>query len=402
MSSEQTKISVIVPVYNQKKNYLDECVSSICKQTYKNLEIILVDDGSEISCSKACDDYCLKDNRIKVIHKENGGTASARNAGILAASGDYVAFVDSDDWIELDIYNNLISNLDEYGADMISFGFYRNYENGEPMEVSNYNKILYCEKKDFEKEVFPYFMNTNDFSDAEMSSTIYCYLYKVDLARVVAQKINNDIKTSEDFLFLLQALLNAESFCFFTYGGYHYRSNLDSKMHTLKNVKELQYRTYKAAENAIRESGYDEYNKSILRKKNVLATYRALMNKDYSVLVDEKSDFLFPYPEVRRGSKILIYGAGKLGKQICKIVKSSMNYEIIGVADKNWMFYEEQGLGVISPEDIPSLDYDYIIIAITYTNIKNQVRKYLLELGVSADKIADIDLSVLDEEHLPF
>ena len=91
-------ISVIVPVY-QVEEYLDRCVQSIVDQTYTNLEIILVDDGSPDRCPQMCDEWAKRDSRIRVIHKENGGLSDARNAGMQAASGTYIAFVDSDDWV---------------------------------------------------------------------------------------------------------------------------------------------------------------------------------------------------------------------------------------------------------------------------------------------------------------
>lgn len=100
-------ISVIVPVYKVEP-YLDECVQSLVNQTYRNLEIILVDDGSPDNCPAMCDNWAKKDKRIKVIHKENGGLSSARNAGLDSASGDYVGFVDSDDFIESDMYEKLL------------------------------------------------------------------------------------------------------------------------------------------------------------------------------------------------------------------------------------------------------------------------------------------------------
>lgn len=94
----EEKISVIVPVYNVEK-YLERCVESIFKQTYKNIEIILVDDGSTDNSGKICDKFLKKDERVKVIHKENGGLSDARNAGLEILSGKYIMFVDSDDWI---------------------------------------------------------------------------------------------------------------------------------------------------------------------------------------------------------------------------------------------------------------------------------------------------------------
>ncbi|RYL92710.1 glycosyltransferase [Sporolactobacillus sp. THM7-4] len=110
-------VSVIVPVYNVEK-YLKKCVESIMNQTFKNIEIILVDDGSTDASGKMCDYFQLMDNRIVVIHKENGGLSSARNAGIKRAKGIFVGFVDSDDWISETMYENLLSLTNKYDADV--------------------------------------------------------------------------------------------------------------------------------------------------------------------------------------------------------------------------------------------------------------------------------------------
>ena len=104
------KISVIIPVYNVE-TYIRQCLDSVVNQTYKNLEIIIIDDGSPDNCGAICDEYAAKDERIQVIHKENGGLASARNAGIEYASGEWIAFVDSDDWCETDYYEQLIFHM---------------------------------------------------------------------------------------------------------------------------------------------------------------------------------------------------------------------------------------------------------------------------------------------------
>ena len=121
-------ISIIVPIYNVEK-YLKKCIDSIINQTYKNLEIILVDDGSPDNCGKICDEYAKKDNRIKVIHKENGGVSSARNVGVENATGEYIGFVDSDDYIEKDMYEVLINNLKKENADISIISNYEVYKN---------------------------------------------------------------------------------------------------------------------------------------------------------------------------------------------------------------------------------------------------------------------------------
>ena len=117
----EAKISVIVPVYKVEP-YLRKCLDSIVGQTYRNLEIILVDDGSPDNCGAICDEYAARDERIKVIHKENGGVASARNAGLAMANGDYIGWIDSDDWIETDMLEFLLEGAQRHGADIAVCG----------------------------------------------------------------------------------------------------------------------------------------------------------------------------------------------------------------------------------------------------------------------------------------
>lgn len=116
------KISVIIPVYNVAP-YLEKCLDSVCGQTYPNLEIIVVDDGSTDLSGKICDEYALRDPRIVVIHKENGGLADARNVGLSVAGGAYIGFVDSDDWIEKDMYERLYRLCEENNLDLVTARF---------------------------------------------------------------------------------------------------------------------------------------------------------------------------------------------------------------------------------------------------------------------------------------
>lgn len=118
---DSPKISVIVPVYKVEP-YLRKCLDSIVNQTYVNLEIILVDDGSPDNCGAICDEYAARDKRITVIHKPNGGVSSARNAGLAAATGEWLGWVDSDDWIEPDMFEYLLHGARKYGADIAVCG----------------------------------------------------------------------------------------------------------------------------------------------------------------------------------------------------------------------------------------------------------------------------------------
>ncbi len=131
-------ISIIIPVYNTEK-YLRRCIDSILNQTYKFIQLILIDDGSSDECGKICDEYQIKDKRIKVIHQENYGQAAARNRGLDAADGDFIAFVDSDDYIEADMMEYLLNNLIEYKADIAVCGIRKVNLNGNTAGYFNEN-----------------------------------------------------------------------------------------------------------------------------------------------------------------------------------------------------------------------------------------------------------------------
>jgi glycosyltransferase involved in cell wall biosynthesis len=120
---QNSLISVIIPVYKVEQ-YLPKCLDAVLNQTYRNLEIILVDDGSPDRCGEICDEYAKKDSRIRVIHKENGGLSDARNVGIDAAKGEYLAFADSDDWLEPDAYEQLLSAARRHHASLVCAGRY--------------------------------------------------------------------------------------------------------------------------------------------------------------------------------------------------------------------------------------------------------------------------------------
>ena len=163
MSQEKALISIIIPVYKVEK-YLEKCIQSVINQTYENLQIILVDDGSPDNCGKICDEYAKKDHRIEVIHKSNGGLSDARNKGLEIAKGEYIGFVDSDDYIEADMYEVLYNLLKQYNADVSICNFYtvsqwkisrKNADN----EINEYNRSEILKEILLDKNIQSYAWN---------------------------------------------------------------------------------------------------------------------------------------------------------------------------------------------------------------------------------------------------
>lgn len=130
------KISVIVPVY-KVEDYLATCVESIINQTYRNLEIILVDDGSPDACPQMCDEFARADERIKVVHKKNGGLSDARNAGFKVATGDYIGYVDSDDYIDSDMFSSLLDGIEKNGADICCCRYSKVFPDGNIQDIGD-------------------------------------------------------------------------------------------------------------------------------------------------------------------------------------------------------------------------------------------------------------------------
>ena len=134
---QSSKVTVIVPVYNTE-SFLPACVKSMMAQTLKELEIIFVDDGSTDSSGKLCDKYAEQDNRVRVIHKPNGGVASARQAGLDAATGEYVIWADSDDWVDPDMYEKMYEKAKETNADLVACGYKKEFSDGTCLLFTDY------------------------------------------------------------------------------------------------------------------------------------------------------------------------------------------------------------------------------------------------------------------------
>lgn len=215
------KLSVIVPIYNVEE-YLDECIKSIVNQTYKNLEIILVDDGSPDHCPELCDIWAEKDGRIKVIHKENGGVSSARNAGLDAAAGDFIAFVDSDDYLDSDMYEIMLSQMREHNTDMAQCGIVRENADGSvevwdsfeaPIVVMD-NMQLLCSVGEA-AGILPV-SPCNKIFKAEVISGI---------------RYDESLKYAEDTLFNFAVARNINKAVIQNVPRYHYVNNSDSASH---------------------------------------------------------------------------------------------------------------------------------------------------------------------------
>lgn len=219
-------ISIIVPVYKVEP-YLDKCVRSIVGQTYSNLEIILVDDGSPDNCPAMCDAWAEKDSRIKVIHKANGGLSDARNAGMEAASGELIGFVDSDDWIEPEMYERLYAAMQRDGSDIAACAVRMVWEDGTPDRLLTVSKNCVLGKHKAQKALL---------EESDLKQPVWYKLYR----RSVIEGIQFEVgKYHEDVFWSYRAVGNAERVSLIDYVGYCYLQRGGSIMCSGYSLKRL-------------------------------------------------------------------------------------------------------------------------------------------------------------------
>ena len=235
------KISIIVPIYNVE-NYLNQCINSLINQTYQNLEIILVDDGSTDSCPKICDEWREKNKIIQVIHKPNGGLSDARNVGINASTGEFIMFVDSDDFVNNNIVSDLYDLQRRTNADIACGGIYK-YCNGQ---ISNiYNEIIRSEIV-----IFTGIEQLKNMLNSKTECSAWGKLYKrssIGNNRFIKGRYN------EDIIFLFSLYQDCTKIVYTNKRYYYYRDTARSITHifsektmdALKNMLEMEQITFK-------------------------------------------------------------------------------------------------------------------------------------------------------------
>lgn len=262
------KISIIVPVYNVEKE-LDRCVASILRQTYQNMEILLVDDGSPDNCPAMCDAYVQADARVVVIHKENGGLSSARNAGLRAATGEYVLYVDSDDYIELDACERLVREIVK-GADIVSGKFreirgtqqiYRGHSNLDEGEIYSAQEFV-----------------IRSIQAREWHDPAWLYLYRRDFL-LEHQLFYTEGLLHEDMEMLPRLFLADPKVIYTDYAFYNYMIRENSITSASASAKRAEssitiYREWKQLFDQVEDAEYQRYLYGWLCRKYVASARR--------------------------------------------------------------------------------------------------------------------------------
>lgn len=376
-------LSVIVPVYNVEST-LRACLESILNQSYENFELILVDDGSTDSSSEMCDTYAQKDSRVNVIHIKNSGIFQARRLGVNRATGKIVTFSDADDWMDVNTFETVMQLFWQYDPDILAF----TYDcGGGKIEEHLYEEGLYY-GDDIKNKIIPGMMYDTTYSKRRLNPSLCCKLMKKELFTKVTESISDRVTLGEDALVTYPAVCLSDRLFICNKALYHYNINNDlSCTHTypIERITEI-----KAFQNNImrlfNEMGM--LNKVKYQIENYVRSFLAVMVRDWYGIELSPILFRFPYHFISKGKKLVIYGAGNVGKSYVNELKYTCYVQVVGWADKNYDNIKEyNGINIIAPERIKEKDFDILLIAIQDEEKAKMIMTDLLNIGILEEKI---------------
>lgn len=378
------KISIVVPVYNVEK-YIRECIESILSQTYSNLEIILVDDGSTDSSGQICDEYQKRDSRIHTIHQKNKGLLNARYVGVLEATCEYITFVDSDDWIEVHTYETMVEYLED-GFDVVACGIIRYLDaDNQALDINLVPAGKYF-KEEIEKYVLPFMIWNQEKGKFGLDPSLCTKLMKRELLLKHLEKVKSlGIYYGEDSAVAYPMLKAIKSIVVLNQCMYYHRQRRPNVVSPYMKEERFMDKLWKLYSFLM-----DEFREHETCRKQIDYFYVhsiGYLKRIYGDYVDNDK-FIFPFSEIPRNSKIVLYGARSVGQTYYSQLRRTGYCDIVAWVDKGYQDYQKSGMiNVSGIETIKNIEFDYIIIAVSHRDLCEKIKSDLISLGVAKDKI---------------
>lgn len=393
MIREKYLISVIIPVYNLSL-YLRECVDSIINQTYKNLEIILVDDGSTDNSYEICQEYKYKDPRIIVLHKQNGGHTSARKYGIQRSTGEYITFVDGDDWIDIDTYAKVAQIIQNNEVDVYASGHIEEYVDRQVTIKNSINAGFYLKDK-LQQEIYPRLICNGAFFRWGITPSLCTKVFKRELFQANELELDDSINIGEDAAWVFAIFSKVENIYISENTPYHYRQRPCSVM-----SMEMEIEQYKRLYSFLYRYYNRHYYKNVLMDQLYKYMIFVLLLKRYDIFLRSFKGIPFKVNQDRK--KVVIYGAGGFGQEVYKKIKKtkSIDIEVVSWVDRRYMYYRELELNVEDPNTIINLEYDHIWIAVLESDTVKSIYRDLQKIGVDKEKVLTVNIDGIDYQEV--
>lgn len=377
------KLSVIVPIYNVE-SYLRRCLDSILNQTCRVDEIICVDDGSTDNSLLIAEEYATNFNNVKVVHKSNGGIVSARKAGLQIAQGKYISFVDSDDWIQENMYEEMLKAIIENEADLVTSGCIRDYGSHVFYEEETIKSGVYA-GGNIRKELKEKLIDTEKFFKSNLSIHIYNKIFTKKKLLENYLIIDDEINIGDDAACVYPYVLDSEKVVVMGKSYYHYCIRDNSVM---GNPGLDEYRKGKK----LKKHLYEEFKKhtdicNIAEQCQTLTKYCSLLQYVPSE-IEYKNNLLLPYGVIEREDRIVVYGAGRFGMELRRILDDN-NLKVVAWIDKK----KKEGTRQI--DYLRTIEFDKVLIAVLVADVAIAIRKELSDFGIEEEKIVNINPKLL-------
>ena len=376
-------ITVIVPVYNREE-YIDKCVESILAQTYQNIQIVLVDDGSTDNSGIICDMFEKKYKNIVTIHKKNGGLVSARKAGLELAKGEYVGFVDADDWIENNMYEVMLNHAQHTNTPIVNVAF-AEIRGDKKYNRDQFNKrVVHIDSVETKKKYIKDFVLNQELKEW-VAYSLCTKLFNRELIKRNYANVPDYCQFGEDLLCYLSLVLEANAISLVPEVLYNYRiihnsiSNKKTESYLRKEVL-LSNEIYQILE---------QYNddKQFMKEVDGYIGWRMLHAVDDSMAEHKIARYEYKNIDQLRGTKIVIDGAGIAGKDYYTQLSRYRDIDIVAWVDSNWMNVSLSYTNVVAPEKVLDIKYDFILIAVENQSICAEIKEKLIAMGVETQRI---------------
>lgn len=391
------EISVLVPIYGIEK-YLSECVESLLDQSFRNFELILVNDGSPDNCPQICDDFARKDSRVIVVHKENGGLLSARKAGLQNAKGKYVAFVDGDDWVDKYYLDVLYKLAEANTSDLVVTGHFREFngkiETIKPKSAASYNE------SEIKSSILPKAIYTGEFCEHGISTYVWNKLFKKELLEQILYDVPNDIIMGEDAAITYAYLSISKHLTISRIPLYYYRQRHDSIVKSIEDPK-MEYYRLGLLMNFLKSKLSQVLDEKNLNNQIKFYLYSQILVRSGGLIQNESGGIAFnPFLATEKGSKIVVYSSGSFGQHILSTNLKTKYFEIVKWIDVDFHQLNIGGNFVQPISSVSNIDFDALIIASNNPYFYQSIKTELALMGIDSKKVVKINTNEKEVDNL--
>lgn len=382
------RISVIVPIYNAEL-FLMQCIESILNQQAVDLELILVNDGSTDTSYELCKRYYEEYENVVIVNKENEGLIKARLSGVKNARGKYIAFVDADDWIAPNMYQDLFRKGEN--AELIISGISRYYSDGKTAQSNMSFREGRYSKEEIWNHIVPDMLWSEKSDSWELDPSLCTKIFKRELILEQLMCVSElNIYYGEDTAVIFPLMLKINSLAVVRESYYFHRQRKEGVIPAYIQDNQFIEKTYQLYN--FLKGDFEQYENNENLMTQVECFFINSMTKKKQCFFEESCSnaIAFPYWKIEKGSRVILYGAGNAGTQLVDQNRKYGFCEIVLWVDADYENRKKEGLDVSSPTELGNITYDYILVSVQKRPLMLEIVDRLLKMGIDKEKIITI------------